>query len=265
MSRDNIKTRKKDKKQLETLRLFLEELEWSVTKKYVEHLRGRGDLLQIGKVDVDLPQIVRRRFICDARRCIQWSSTKALVDRSCCCRYGVPVTARDRELVHKYLDLVRLNLPDDHRLRDPKADPFEPDEDYGFDMVNDNPLGGCQFNLYENGQGRCAIHKTALEHGENPCHWKPVACSLWPLAINQYDDGGPERFLLTIYCDDTDELFDAIDEDDFACIEDQSPKYPHLYQSERQSLEFLFGERWWKELDQAARKINKDGKKKKKK
>ncbi len=246
------------------LRTFLHELEWSVTKKYVEHLRKENGLLQLGAVDVDVAQIVRRRFECDAQRCIQWSGQTPLVDRSCCCRYGVPVSSRDRDLVLEKLDEVRLNLPDEHRLQDPSNDPFVEDDDFGYDMVNDNPLGGCQFNQYEDGQMRCAIHKTALKHGENPCHWKPFACSLWPLAINQYDDDGPERFLLTIYCDETDDLFDAIDEDDFSCIVDQDPEYPRLYVSERQTLEFFFGEEWWAELDAAASKLLK-GKKKKKK
>ena len=231
----------------------------------MERLRHHGHLLQVGRVDVDVEQIVRRHYMCDAQRCIQWAGDKALVDRSCCSRYGVPVTARDRDLVHEKLDLVRQNLPRGHRLLDPKADPFEPDEDYGFDMVNDNPLDGCQFNQYEDGRMRCAIHKTALERGENPCHWKPIACSLWPLALNQYDDDGPERYLLTIYCDETDDLFDAIDEDDFACIQDQSPDYPRLYESEQLTLEFLFGERWYRQLDAAAKKLLKADKKKKKK
>lgn len=263
MPRDSSKKKKKQKKQLQTLRTFLDELEWSVTKKYVEHLRGRGDLLQLGAVDVDVPQIVRRRYQCDAQRCIQWSGETPLVDRSCCCRYGVPVTSRDRDLVLEHLHQVRPSLAEGHRLLDPALDPFEEDDDFGFDMVNDNPLGGCQFNQYEQGQMRCAIHKAALAHDENPCHWKPIACSLWPLAINQYDDDGPERYLLTIYCDETDDLFDAIDEDDFACIVDQDPTYPLLYESERQTLEFLFGEDWWEELDAAAHKLL-QGKKKKK-
>ena len=248
------KNRKKEKKSMETLRMFLDELEWSVTKKYVEHLRSQGQLLQLGKVDVDVPKVIQRHFMCDARRCIQWSGETALVDRSCCCRYGVPVTTRDRQLVHRHLEQVRPNLPRDHRLQDPAAEPFERDDDFGYDMVNANPLGGCQFNLYENGQMRCAIHKTALLHGENPSDWKPVACSLWPLAINSYDEDG-QRYLLTIYCDETNDLFDATDEDPFACIEDQSPDYPRLYESERLSLEFLFGASWYRELEAAAREL----------
>lgn len=249
------KTKGKRTSQSSHLQAFLHELEWSVTKRYVEFLRGRGELLVLGDVDVDVPQIIRRRFICDARRCIEWAGDRPLVDRSCCCRYQVPVTGPDRERVMSHLDAVRPNLPADHRLQNPAANAFEQDENYTFDMVNDNPLGGCQFNCYVDGQMRCAIHKTALEHGESPNAWKPVACSLWPLAINHYDDDGSERLLLTIYCDRTGDLFDQTDDDDFACIVDQDPSYPRLYESERAALEHLFSAKWYKDLDRKARKL----------
>jgi hypothetical protein len=240
---------------LETVRTFLEELEWSTTKKYVEMLDRTGDLLRIGRVDVDAAQIVARRFLCDARRCIHWAGDRPLVDRSCCCRYGVPVTTRDRQRVLEHLDPVRENLPPEHRLQDPGAEPFEMDDDYGYDMVNDNPLGGCQFNLYIDKRCRCAIHKTALEHGEHPSDWKPLACSLWPMALNDYDDDdGEDRFLLTVYCEATDDLFDQTDEEPFACIVDQDPSYERLYKAERPVLEYLFGKKWWRELNAAAKK-----------
>jgi hypothetical protein len=234
---------------------FLDEIEWSVTKKYVELLRGRGELLSIGDVDVDVPQIVRRHFLCDAQRCIEWVEGRPLVDRSCCCRYDVPLTARDREVVLRHLDEVRAELPVEARLLDPTAEPFEPDEDYGWEMVHDNPLGGCQFNLYRDGRCRCALHLAALEQRANPHDYKPLACSLWPLAVSNYDEDRGERLLLTIYCPETQHLFDGTDDEPFACIVDQDARYPRLYQAERSTLEHIFGAAWWRKLDGAARQI----------
>ncbi len=238
------------------LHTFLNELEWCTTRKYVEHLKGRGELLQIDAVDVDVPQIVRRHFICDSQRCVQWSGTTPLIDRGCCCRYEVPLTARDKEVVLAHLDAVRPNLPEGHRLIDPEVDPFKQDDDFGVAMVHDNPVGGCQFNMYIDGRCRCALHMTALEHGENPHEWKPLACSLWPLAINAYDDDdGQERYLLTVYCEDNAELFDETEEEPFACIVDQSESYPYTYLAEQGTLEHLFGAAWWAKLDSAAREL----------
>jgi hypothetical protein len=237
------------------LREFLEELEWSPTKKYVELLRHRGDLLEIDEVDVDVPQIVKRRFTCDASRCIQWMAERPLVDRSCCCRYDVPLTRRDREAVTAHMEEVREILPDGHRLLDPEADPFVVSDDLGLEMIHDNLLGGCQFNLYREGKCRCAIHSAALEAGADPLEWKPLACSLWPLAVNAYDDDGEDRLLLTVYCVETAEVFEEIDEDPFACIEDQDPGYPPLYRAERATLEHLFGKAFYRKLDQAAARL----------
>jgi hypothetical protein len=96
---------------------------------------------------------------------------------------------------------------------------------------------------------------TALARGENPLDWKPIACSLWPLAVTDYKaDGGAQRLLLTIYCDASAALFDA-DDEPFACLEDEDPRYPRTYEAERAALEYFFGADWWRELDLAARRI----------
>ncbi len=242
-------------KRIKILRRFNEELTWDTTRKYVEHLRSRGELLSIGQVDIDVPQIIWRHFICDAQRCIQYAGDRALIDRSCCCRYEVPTSAEDRQNVLAHLDEVRPNLPDGHRLIDPDESPFEQDGDFGYDLVSDNPLGGCEFNQYLPDRCSCILHRTALEHGEDPALWKPLACSLWPLAINDYDDDEGERFLVTIYCEETEELFNESDDEPFACIVDQDPAYPRLYESERHVLEFLFGKRFWRTLHSEAKQI----------
>jgi hypothetical protein len=234
------------------LRRFLEELEWCSTRKYVELLRGRGDLLSIGEVDVDLPQLVLRHFKCDARRCIEWDGDAPLVDRSCCSRYKVPLSRRDCEVVTRHLEQVRPLLLPGYRMLDPEEDPFRTDDEYGPELCDDNPLGGCEFNLYQEGRCRCALHSAALAAGENPLDWKPVACALWPLAVSTYQAEKDEsRLLLTVYCEENEALFDG-DDDPFACLVDQNPSYPRTYQSERATLEYLFGEAWWAELDRAA-------------
>ena len=242
----------KNKPRIQVLRRFLSELEWTPTKRYVEMLRQRDELWSLDEVDVDLPQVVERRFLCDARRCIQWNGDQALVDRSCCCRYEVPVTTRDRRRLLNVLDAVRARLPEDHVLQDLDELPYTQDDDYAYNLVADNPLGGCTFSQYIDGRCRCTIHGTALEQGDNPCTHKPLACSLWPLATVNYEDGGEERLLLTIYCDATAELFSTSDDEPFACIEDQDPSYPRLYQAEETTLRYIFGDRFYHKLDKAA-------------
>ncbi|MFH1131778.1 MAG: DUF3109 family protein [Pseudomonadota bacterium] len=233
-----------------------DELNWDNTRQYVELLREKGNLLPIDNVDVDVPNIVRKHFMCDGNRCVQWIGKKALVDRSCCSRYDVSVTTRDRKLVMQNFNKIRENLPVGHPFRDPNINPFERDDDYGWDLVQDKTRDVCQFTVYRDAMRLCAIHMTAMQYGERPQDWKPIACSMWPLVIDDYqNDNGDDRILLTIYCGDTESLFEGKDEDPFACIVDENPEYPRLYQSEKTTLEFAFGKEWWEKLDKAAKRI----------
>ena len=234
---------------------FLAELEWCATRKYVERLRDAGAFLTLGGVDVDATQLVDRHFLCDARRCLETAGPRVLVDRSCCSRYQVPVTQRDQRVVREHLDEARSLLSPGARLIDPTADPFVDDEDYGRQLVHDNELGGCEFNVYGEGRCRCALHGAALEAGANPHDYKPLACSLWPLAFSEYAVGrGRPRLLLTAYGEATSEIFDDTDDEPFACLVDQDPSYPRLYQAERPTLEYLLGAPWWRQLDRVARR-----------
>ena len=72
----------------------------------------------------------------------------------------------------------------------------------------------------------------------DPWVYKPLGCSLWPLAIFDYeDDDGEDRLLLTIYARATEGLFesesddDSPDEGEFACLVDKDPEYDPMYRS----------------------------------
>lgn len=239
-----------------TLEQWNNELQWCATRKYVELLRSREELLSIDHVDVDVPQLVKRRFLCDSHRCIHWAEKRPLIDRSCCSRYDVPVTERDRKVIQDHLPAVRKNLPKDHRLQNPDEDPFRTNDDYGFELVHDAPLTkACQFTIYRDGMRLCALHMTAMQHEEDPREWKPVACSLWPLALDDYEADGGKRTLLTVYGPASAGIFEETDDEPFACIVDDHPSYPRLYDSERGTLEFIFGKGWWGKLDREARKL----------
>ncbi len=236
------------------------ELGWDATRNYVEWLREEGELIAIGEVDVDATQVVRRRFRCDSRCCVNWAGAAARVDRSCCTRYDVPVTRRDRKAVLGCLDRVRRNLPPDHRLQDPGASPFRQNDDFGWELVHDGPGGTCEFTIYRDRRRLCAIHLTALEEGVSPFDWKPLACSFWPLALNAYDDDdGETRYLLTVYCEETSELFESAEEEPFACLVGADGDAPPLYESEAEVLRRAFGSRWYETLKKRARALLRGG------
>jgi hypothetical protein len=230
-----------------------DELNWSTTEKYVAMLAEQNLLLRVENVDIDVKQLVHRRFTCDGHCCVQWNQKRAVIDRSCCSRYSIPVTSRDRRAIRERMDKIRPFLPTDHALQDPDASPFECDDEYGWDLVHNDQPNACQFSIYRDNKRLCALHYAALELGESPFEYKPIACSMWPLAIDDYSNSdGQRRILLTAYCADTADLFDSAEEEPFSCLIEHPADAPPLYQAERGTLELAFGEGWYKKLDRAA-------------
>ena len=108
---------------------------------------------------------------------------KPLIDRSCCSRYTVPVTDLDRRPLAEILPLVRKRLRQEPpaTATDPKSRPSRSQDDFSF-ALRERENGACQFVVYDEGRTACAIHKTCLEEGLDPWVYKPLGCSLWPLA-----------------------------------------------------------------------------------
>ncbi len=258
---------KKPPRRSEALKLYVKDLGKPPVKRYVEVQKTRGRLISIGNIDVDIDNLIERTFLCDRHRCIQWTphekkaDARPIIDNSCCSRYTVPVTDLDRERVEEILPLVKKRLEKNHPLIvSPDEPAYELQEDYSFAM-RERESGACQFVLYEKGLTTCAIHKTCLEEGLDPWVYKPLGCSLWPLAILDYeDDDGKERLLLTIYSNTTEALFDNEAEDDsngesvFACLVDKDPSYDPMYRACRGVIVQTFGDEFYRKLDQQAQK-----------
>lgn len=259
--------KKKAPRRSEALRLYVADLGKAPVQRYAKLQRQRGRLISIGNVDVDIEHVVERTFLCDRHRCIQWTpherkeDARPLIDRSCCSHYTVPVTDLDRDRVAEILPLVRKRLEPTHPLVVDETEPaFDIQEDFSFAM-RERESGACQFVVYDQGRTACAIHKTCLEEGLDPWVYKPLGCSLWPLAILDYeDDDGKERLLLTIYARATEGLFesepdeDSADESSFACLVDKDPAYDPMYRACRGVIVHTFGPEFYKKLDAAAQK-----------
>jgi hypothetical protein len=243
--------------------LHVEELAYPPVRRYVDVQRERQRMLAIDNVDVDLEQLVERRFLCDRHRCIQWTpherkaDARPLIDNSCCSRYRVPVTDLDRRKLAEILPQVRRRLPAHHPLNvDEAAPPYELDEDYQF-VMREQAIGSCQFAVYERGQTHCAIHRTCLEEGLPVWDYKPIGCSLWPLALVEYEREDERRYLLTAYVQATAALFEGgedetNDEAGFACLVDQDEGYEPLFRSSEGILTHFLGPGFYKKLERAA-------------
>lgn len=258
--------KRKPARRSQALKLYVRDLGKAPVKRYAEVQQARGRLLSIGNVDVDVDTVVERSFLCDRHRCIQWTphrhqnEARPLIDRSCCSRYTVPVTDVDRDKLAEILPLVRRRLDAGHPLVVDEAEPpYELQPDFSMAMRERGDV--CQFVIYDQGLTSCAIHKTCLEEGLDPWEYKPLGCSLWPLAILDYeDDAGKERLLLTIYARATEGLFDDDEDDDvaaeseFACLVDQDPAYDPLYRACQGVIVHTFGAEFYRQLDRAAQR-----------
>jgi hypothetical protein len=246
--------------------VHVRELNYTSIRRYADIQRERGQLVAIGNVDVDLEGLVARTFLCDRHRCIHWTphekkaEARALIDNSCCATYSVPVGDIDRKKLMEILPLVKKRLPKTHPLnQDGSSVPYRIDDDDFSFVMNEFETGACHFVLYEKGLTTCAIHKTCLEEGLDVWEYKPVGCSLWPLALVDYeDDNKKERLFLTCYSTATKGLFesenDEHDDGNFACMVDQDPKYDPLYRSCEGILKYMLGDAFYKKLDTAAEK-----------
>jgi hypothetical protein len=249
----------------EALRIHTNDLELMPLERYVELQKSIGRLWSIGKVDVDVDQLVGRKFLCDRHRCIQWTpherkeDGKPLIDRSCCSSYTVPLTESDRKKVEEILPLVKKRLAPNHALVLDEDEPFYDIEDDFSLALRETDKGTCEFVLYENGMTTCAVHKTCLEEGLDVWDYKPIGCSLWPVAVIDYEADGDKRFLVTAYTKETNGLFDnGLDdeeaEDKFACIVDDDERYEPLYMSQEGILRYLLGDPFFDELHKRAGK-----------
>jgi hypothetical protein len=249
------------------LKIHTEDLEDQPIERYIALQRSIGRLMTIGKVDVDTDQLIERRFLCDRHRCIQWtphekkSDARPLIDRSCCSSYTVPLTESDRTKVEEILPLVRKRLAANHALRRDLDEPFyDIDEDFSLHL-RETDKGTCEFVLYEEGRTTCAVHKTCLEEGLSVWEYKPIACSLWPVSLVNYEADGETRYLLTAYVNATAGLFESTSDDEeedgedrFACLIDDAPEYEPMYQSQEGILRYLLGDAFYVELDKRAKK-----------
>ncbi|HEX9101991.1 MAG TPA: hypothetical protein VF997_07305, partial [Polyangia bacterium] len=101
----NMTNKQKPPRRAEALKLYVADLGKAPVQRYAKVQKQRGRLISIGNVDVDIEGVVERTFLCDRHRCIQWTphenmkDKKALIDRSCCSRYTVPVSDLDRDRI----------------------------------------------------------------------------------------------------------------------------------------------------------------------
>jgi Fe-S-cluster containining protein len=184
---------------LEWLRDY-EEQPW---RRYMTGLRERGELVDVGGVNVDARALFATRFRCDSKTC-------AMMDRpagveSCCKEYFVEVTMaeRDRIVAHAGDVVEFLSHKEPARVK--------PERDIAsfFDDRNTIELrkedDRCVFSYRdEAGQLLCGLHALALEKKWPIASIKPVTCILFPLVVFRFENG---EILLTATSEEVERMF----------------------------------------------------------
>jgi hypothetical protein len=231
---------------------------WTETQ-YIETLRKRGEIIEIGNVLVDAANLVRRRFLCDTRLCLRVEQREGRPHYfgSCCTDLLVEITPPEQErlvpLAQAYLKkvsngpkalvaLARTIVDRDFVTHTSKNEP----------VLADHPTNRCILSFIP-GPGRlwCGVNGMAYALKRPVRDHKPDACFAYPL---HYVDFAPDRWLLTTVGRKNYRMLGAWKEAALMpCLESPRADAPPAYVFLRREIEHLWGADFWQELDRQAR------------
>lgn len=222
-------------------------------ENYVQMLEESGDGAWIENVFVDLKELVDRRFACCTRKCLARGARK-VSGLSCCAHFDVSVSPRERDRILAMpglLEFLRDRKPG--MKRSGLQEFFFRDENYALTLEKD-PAGNCAFGYFdEEGEFFCGIHALALKRNLDVRRYKPAVCQLFPLSYVELPE---DRYLLSAITESSAAavLEDPDDYQPISCITKRWPGDPPLYIGMRSAIVSLFGEVFFRRLDDLARK-----------
>jgi len=198
---------------------------------------GEG-VFNVGSILVD-EQVLKTRFDCVPERCSPVRGRRRW--RSCCTDVYVPLTpAEKRRLGHWKKELGGYLAGREPRLECHDG-AFYLDEE-GEALCR--PEGRCVFSLLDKrGRIRCHLHKFAKQNKIDQSDIQPYTCRIFPLLLILLDRG---KILLTVLNKSNYKAFNTYAPKRFPCLAD--PSLPPLVESMADTLDWLFGEGFAREL-----------------
>ncbi len=236
----------------EKIEKYLDDPEEKEAEKYIESLRQKDGIFSIGNVDIDVANVVKRRFLCDPLKCKNTDKCRKK-DNSCCTDHGVMASKKEKKAILKLFSKYKKDL---YEVMSPKFNPkkmFTRDDGYeGVDYtINKNTLGSCGLSFHDpEGRIRCVIEHICRKNKLNTLEYKPMWCYMWPMALISHGDG---RFFITIYCEETRKVFDIEkDEVNFKCVNEQEENDPPFFEFAESVMVHIFGRGFYEELENYA-------------
>lgn len=237
---------------------------WMI-ESYVEPWRGyfqakkaRKELERVGDVWVDAPNVVDRVFTCDPGCCSPGRRHRG--EESCCAEFSVEVTAREQKTLGEHFEGISRFLAArdaDWATRDPTMDEvIVPHEDNRFQRALGKRKRRCTFSFLDERRAiRCGVHGYCLEQGIDVHTVKPKLCFLFPLLVQDMQDG---TWLLTVLDAENSGLVGFTSFEELPCLRGEetfgtlAEGGPAFYDDHRSTLTHLFGKGFMKGLDELA-------------
>ena len=177
-------------------------------------------------------EIITNHFVCNLNSC-----------KGACCvegEAGAPLEKEETEFLEKNYDLIAPFLNEKGKAAIKKQGKFiRVDKDTFETPLVDNKE--CAYVVFgNNGTTQCGIENA---HRANAIDWKkPISCHLYPIRVKEYSEFNAVNYHRWQICDAGCQLGDSL-------------KIP-IYQFVKDALIRKFGNKWYSELELAARKIN---------
>jgi hypothetical protein len=189
----------------------------------------KNTIIEVEKTAIN-EDIFEIKFECDLKKC-----------KGACCtmesEYGAPLNEDEIEVIEKKLPIVKKYLSKEH-IKELESNGFWYRTD-GYLMVRSVNKRECVFAYYENDIAFCAIEKAFINKEID--YKKPISCHLFPIRIANF--GGP-----VLYFEEYKECAPA--------LEKGLSEGTTVFEFCKNSLERLFGAKWYKLVKEYKRGIN---------
>jgi hypothetical protein len=225
---------------------------------YLEHKHELGHLERVRDVWVDVPNVVDRVFSCDPATCSPGLRKRGV--ESCCAEFSVEITAKERDTLQGHWSGIHAFLAarDDHFARrvDTLDDVLVPHEDNPWQPSLGKRKRRCALSfLDERGAITCGVHGYCLEEGLDVHAVKPKLCFLFPMLVQDLQDG---TWLVTVLDEENSGLVGFSSHDELPCLHGEKTfgaagegGVP-FYDDHRATLAHLFGKAFMNGLDRLA-------------
>lgn len=231
-------------------------------RSYIAGLRDRGLIIELDNVLVDADQLVLRTFQCNTNYCVKCSKKEGAENYkgSCCTDLQVDVTPTEVQRLTELAQLSRERL--EFAPGDPVADVVarmlgegvaEENEEHEL-ILRHQEHGPCTMGFMdENGQLRCAINTLVGRLDASLTYFKPAPCFHFPLHYYEFEKG---KYLVSMLTEETrgwTRQHKSVT--GLRCLKKPEPGSPPAYAALKWEITFLFGEEFYRQLEEAARPI----------